>query len=174
MIETLARQGKSIMKYTIRLLKKSDESILWDMFYYAIYVREGEKALPRDIVNLPELSHYVENWGKEGDFGFLAIDEQNTPVGSVWLRQFSEGNEGFGFIDNATPELSIAVIPTYRGRGIGTALMNNIIESYSSKSRISLSVTDVNPARRLYKRFGFNEVSQTGNSITMILDGKDK
>jgi ribosomal protein S18 acetylase RimI-like enzyme len=156
------------MDYIIRRLIPGDEAFLWEMLYQAIYVPEGKPAPPREIVRLPELARYVRGWGDAGDCGFLASDAATSQaVGAAWLRLLAGTNRGFGYVDDATPELSIAVLPEYRGRGIGTQLLVHLLESGCGYSTVSLSVSVGNPAIRLYERFGFEVVGDNGVSLTM-------
>jgi ribosomal protein S18 acetylase RimI-like enzyme len=156
------------MDYIIRRLIPEDEPFLWEMLYQAIYVPEGEPAPPREIVRLPELARYVPGWGDASDCGFLASDaETRQAVGAAWLRLLTGTNRGFGYVDDTTPELSIAVLPEYRGRGIGTQLLVHLLESDCGHSTISLSVSPGNPAIRLYERFGFEVVGKNDASLTM-------
>jgi ribosomal protein S18 acetylase RimI-like enzyme len=156
------------MNYIIQRLTPEDEPFLWEMLYQAIHVPEGEPAPPREIIRLPELARYVQGWGDKGDCGFLASDaEMGQAVGAVWLRLLTGTNRGFGYVDDTTPELSIAVLPEYRGRGIGTQLLVHLFESDCGYSTISLSVSSGNPAIRLYERFGFEIVGSKDTSLTM-------
>ena len=154
--------------YTIKRITKSDEPFLWEMLYHALYVPDGKPPFPREILSEPEIKRYVENWGMPDDVGFIARDG-DKPIGAVWLRKFSEDNQGFGFVSNATPELSIAILPDYRNKGIGTALLNRIFELASEwYEAISLSVSLENPAYKLYERAGFQVVKKTRDSATML------
>jgi ribosomal-protein-alanine N-acetyltransferase len=45
------------------------------------------------------------------------------PIGAAWLRLWSKDEQGYGFVDVHTPELSMAVRPEFRGQGIGTLLL---------------------------------------------------
>ncbi|MGD1950830.1 MAG: GNAT family N-acetyltransferase [Leptolyngbyaceae cyanobacterium] len=151
-----------------RPLTSEDESFLWEMLYQAIYVPEGHSALPREIIQIPELARYVKGWGREGDCGFLSIDETSRqPIGAVWLRLPIGDYKGYGYVDDHTPELSIAVLPNFRNQGAGTQLMTCLFAAACGQSPISLSVSVDNPAVRLYKRFGFEIVSQQDDSLTM-------
>lgn len=155
------------MKCAIRLLTSEDESFLWEMLYQALHIPEGQPALSREIVHIPELARYVRDWGREGDYGFLSSNTTSQPIGAVWLRLPIGEYKGYGYVGDDIPELSIAVVPEYRSQGIGTQLLTHLLASAFSKVPISLSVSVDNPAVRLYKRFGFEIVSRNDESLTM-------
>lgn len=152
----------------IRALTKADEPFLWDMLYQAIYIPKGQSPPPKEVVYQPSLACYVQDWGREGDCGFLASDANGQPVGAIWLRLAQEDCHGYGYVDDNTPELSMALLPDFRGKGIGTQLFERLFTSPCIHPRVSLSVSAKNPARRLYERVGFVEVAQSGDSLTMI------
>jgi hypothetical protein len=82
------------------------------LLYQAIYVLPGQPPVPHEIIRLPELRIYVENWGKPNDIGFIAsLDDR--PVGAVWLRLLTGNPHGYGFVDDSTPELTIALLPVF-------------------------------------------------------------
>ena len=152
----------------IRSLTVADQPSLWEMLYQALYVPEGADPFPRDIVRLPEISRYAEDWGRPDDMGFVAVIDE-TCVGGTWIRLLKSANKGYGYIDETTPELTIAVAPAFRGRGIGTKLLARLMaEAKNRYQAVSLSVSADNPALRLYRRFGFEVVATSGNSLTMI------
>ena len=156
--------------YKIRPLTPLDESFLWEMLYEALYVPQGQPPFPREIIYEPKIRQYVDQWGKSDDMGYLVLD-RDRPVGAAWLRKFNETSRGFGFIDDSTPELSIALLPAYRGRGIGSVLLNRLFELAKERyTSISLSVSKENPARKLYERMGFEVAKQEGESLTMVKD----
>ena len=156
------------MECNIRALTPNDESFLWEMLYQALYVPEGHPALPREIVQIPELAHYVKDWGRQGDYGFLASDPiTGKSIGATWLRLLIGDNKGYGHVDDSTPELSIAVLPEYRGQGVGSQLLAHLLVSECGQSSISLSVSADNPAVRLYQRFGFETIVQSNESLIM-------
>ena len=89
-------------------------------------------------------------------------------IGAVWLRMFKSSNPGYGYINDYIPELSIAVLPQYRGQGIGTHLLTKLFSQVKNQfSAVSLSVSLNNPAFRLYCRFGFEVFAQHNDSLTM-------
>jgi GNAT superfamily N-acetyltransferase len=151
-----------------RVVEPSDEPTLREMLFLAIYVPLGSPAPNDAVVAQPELARYVSSWGRHGDDGILAVAPTGDAVGAAWLRLWSEDDHGYGFIDTKTPEVSVAVRPFLRGRGIGTQLLQRLLqradESYDS---ISLSVSVENPSIRLYQRLGFIPVALDGASITM-------
>lgn len=156
------------MSYIIRSLTPSDEAFLWEMLYQAIYVPPGDKPLPKEIIYLPELVKYVEAW-QTSDIGFVAVLESSLlPIGAVWIRLFNSQNPGYGYINDKTPELSIAVLPEYRKQGIGTQLIIHLLDNIKNVyPAISLSVSLSNPALQLYQRLGFEVVAQLNDSLIM-------
>lgn len=122
------------------------------------------------IMAIPELAHYVTGWPLPGDFGLVALAGAN-PVGVAWLRVFAASDPGYGFVAADVPELSMAVFPDYRGQGVGTVLMNALIDHAGERGlrALSLSVEDNNRARALYERSGFKLVRRDGNSDVMLL-----
>ncbi|MCJ8283027.1 MAG: GNAT family N-acetyltransferase [Rivularia sp. ALOHA_DT_140] len=156
------------MSYIIRPLEPSDESFLWEILYQAIYIPTGTTPLPREIIYQPELAKYVQDW-KTNDIGLIAILESNqTPIGATWIRLFNINNPGYGYINDETPELSIAVLPEYRNQGIGTRLLLDLLEIIKNLyPAVSLSVSADNRALKLYQRLDFEVISQFDNSVTM-------
>jgi ribosomal protein S18 acetylase RimI-like enzyme len=146
-----------------------------------LYVAAGldEAGTPPDAMRAnPSFARYVEGWGRGHDAGVLAVDEATgRPVGAAWMRLLTGERRGYGWVDDATPELAIAVLPAYRGRGIGTRLLSALIAAARrSYPALSLSVRATNPAARLYRRLGFEPVPGTevanrprGTSVTMKL-----
>jgi GNAT superfamily N-acetyltransferase len=160
------------MSWHVRPIGQGDAHTLEEMLYQAIHVPPGEDAPPRDVIKLPELARYIQGWGRDGDLGLLAIeDESGRPIGAAWLRLLRGDERGYGHVDDATPELSIAIVPEQRGHGIGTRLLGALIARARGRyTAISLSAGATNPAIRLYQRFGFAVVRAEGASLVMRLD----
>lgn len=156
------------MKYQIRELTPADQPFLWEMLYQSLYVPKGRAPFERSVTNQPAIAKYVEGWGRQDDSGFVALTEDYQPVGAVWLRLLKNEEKGFGYVDDKTPELGVAVLPEYRGKGVGTNLLSRLIRAIEdSYECISLSVASANPAVRLYQRLGFRVVGECGGSVTM-------
>lgn len=116
------------------------------------------------------LVRYVEEWPREGDAGVIAEDEEGV-VGAAWFRRFALDRPGFGFIDESIPEVSVAVAPGWRGRGVGSRLLTALIEVARERGfeGLSLSVESRNRAVHLYRRLGFLVVLEENDSYTMRL-----
>lgn len=158
------------MTFTIRPLTAADEPFLWEMLYQAIHVPEGQAPPPRSILQEPRIAHYVAGWGHQpGDLGFAAVDAAARPVGATWLRLFTPADPGYGYVDDKTPELSIAMLPGYRGKGLGSRLINTLLEAARGQyAAVSLSVAPDNAAMRLYERLGFVTVGEEEGSLVMV------
>ena len=154
----------------IRPLTPSDEPFLWEALYHAIHVPPGEAPPPREVIDLPELASYVSGWMEHPDDLGFGAEVNGALIGAVWLQRWTEDTHGYGFVDAATPELTIAVLPGYRGQGVGTQLVRRVLDAAAARfAAVSLSVSLTNPARRLYEREGFVAIGEIeGDSITMI------
>jgi GNAT superfamily N-acetyltransferase len=59
--------------------------------------------------------------------------------------------------------VDILLLPEWRGRGIGTALMQAVMaEARAAGKAVTIAVEKYNPAQQLYRRLGFREVSDEG------------
>ncbi|MGB5897493.1 MAG: N-acetyltransferase, partial [Geitlerinemataceae cyanobacterium] len=141
-------------------LRLEDEPFLWEMLFEAAHLAEEGETSVQAAMKHPQIAKYVRDWGKATDIGFGAIDRTtHQKIGAAWLRLFPETDRGYGYIDDRTPELSIAVLPAYRGQGVGTRLLVRLLDAAKTLyPAVSLSVRRDNPAMRLYRRMGFQVV----------------
>jgi ribosomal protein S18 acetylase RimI-like enzyme len=138
----------------------NDVRFLRDMLRHAYYWRDLAEGLP--------VSRYVDRWGRAGDRAVVALEGMH-PVGAAWYRLFPRDAPGYGFVDEETPELTIAVSPARRGKGVGSALLEELLarareDGYQA---LSLSVRGDEPARELYERYGFEKVGEDEGAWTM-------
>ena len=128
--------------FIIREIQESDQDFLFEMLYQSIYIKPGSNPPDRNIIELPEIKKYVENWGKEKDIGFIAVDSiSGLRIGAIRLRYFNSKNKGYGYISDNIPEIGIAVDYQHRGKGVGSFLIKKFIcETLDFISNISLSV----------------------------------
>ncbi len=154
--------------FRVRKVKKTDEPILREMLYQALYVPPGEAPFPRSVIHKPEIKRYVEDWGRPDDHGVVAV-HRGKSIGAAWMRLLVGQDRGFGYVDDFTPELSIAVLPAYRGKEAGTKLLGRLMDiAQSHFHSVCLSVAFNNPAFHLYQRFGFETVKSEGTSHIMV------
>ncbi len=153
----------------IREMRNDESYFLADMLHMAIFIPEGHDPLPKDIVKDKSLAKYIDHWGKDKYDIALVAESGQQLVGAIWGRLFPEENQGFGFVDTTTPELSMAIQPEFRSRGIGTELIRAIVAAYQKLgvACLSLSVDKANKASQLYQRLGFEIVEETKTAWTM-------
>jgi ribosomal protein S18 acetylase RimI-like enzyme len=115
------------------------------------------------------LSRYVDNWGRPGDVAVIAHETGNR-VGAAWLRLFRQSEPGYGFVDENTPELSIAVVPSRRRHGLGQELMDALLEAARAAGygAVSLSVEADSAAVGFYDRNGFTHVREQDGGLVML------
>ena len=84
---------------------------------------------------------------------FLLVSHLTTPIGRIYIDR-SMGD--ICIVD-------IALLPAWRGRGIGRALLDEVCEEARAGGRaINLQVELNNPAYRLYIRMGFVCIENRG------------
>jgi len=157
--------------FLIRNGVKEDEDFLWEMLYQAIFIPEGQSRPSRDILNEPNIAQLLKGWGRKGDLSLIATTPEHRSIGAAWFRLFNKTNKTYGYIDENTPLLGMALHPDYRGRGIGKALLGELLKvaKEAGFSSVSLSVDPNNPALHLYDKFGFKKVGVDGTSWNMVV-----
>ncbi len=155
--------------YYFEKLEAKDLSFFKEMLYLAIYVAEDEKKPPKSLLEQPALRIYYEHWGKEGDEGII-VRTNDEKLGAIWCRLFAANEKGYGYVDEHTPEMGIAIREDWRNRGLGSKLIDLMVETLRKKGlqQLSLSVDKRNPAIELYRRKGFRTVKIDGHSFTML------
>lgn len=159
------------MNYTIRQIKESEYAVLDDFLYEAIFIPEGVTPPPRDIINQPELQVYVKDFGNLPDDHCLVAEVDGKIVGAVWVRIMDD----YGHVDEHTPSFAISLYPEYRGFGIGTELMRQMLMLLKQRGyhRASLAVQKANYAVKMYRRVGFIIVDENEEEYIMTVDLTD-
>lgn len=94
--------------------------------------------------------HYLTHYANPA---FDVIEAAGTPMGRLYIDRQAD----------AMRMIDIALLPEWRGRGIGTALMGAVLaEARATGREIGISVEKFNPALRLYQRLGFREYADDG------------
>ena len=138
------------MKYTIREMTAQEYPLLDDFLYEAIFVPEGVDPPSNSIITAPELLVYVKGFGASKDDFALVAEVENKIIGAVWVRIMND----YGHIDDKTPSLAISLYKKYRGQGIGSSLikeMLSLLQVHDYKC-VSLSVQKANYAAKLYQK----------------------
>jgi GNAT superfamily N-acetyltransferase len=146
----------------LRAVDQQDTRFLRDMLRHAYHWRIAQDP------DLP-VFRYVQNWGRRGDAGVIASAGPNA-YGAAWYRLFPASAPGFGFVDEETPEVTMAVVPSQRGRGTGGELLEALLERARADgfSRISLSAEPGQTG--FYEKHGFREVRHEDRTVTMVAD----
>jgi ribosomal protein S18 acetylase RimI-like enzyme len=70
--------------------------------------------------------------------------------------------------DEALLIVDITLLPQFRGRGVGTRLLEPLLEEASAAGRfVRIHVEQTNPAMSLYRRLGFEPVREVGIYLEM-------
>jgi GNAT superfamily N-acetyltransferase len=145
----------------IRQAGAQDVRFLRDMLKHAYHWRlNADPDLP--------VARYVNNWGRPGDAGIIAWE--NGPIGAAWYRVFKAQEPGFGFVDEQTPELTIAVVPSRRGSGLGGQLMQALLDRARQEGHNQISLSAEKGLTGLYERYGFRPVEEKDGTVTMKAD----
>lgn len=156
------------MDYIIREMRKEEHCLLSNFLYEAIYIPDGVEPPPKSIINSPELQEYIFEFGKRKHDKALVAETQRKIVGAIWVRIMND----YGHIDNDTPSLAMSVSKEYRGLGIGSSLLKELLSALKSVgySKISLSVQKANYAVKMYKQAGFTVVDENSEEYIMVVN----
>lgn len=154
--------------YVIRSLREDETHLLKDFLYEAIFIPPGAELPPRDIIEKPELRVYTDGFGTRKGDNCLVADIGGRAVGAVWTRIMDD----YGHVDDETPSFAISLYREYRGMGIGTRLMREMLSLLREKGyrRASLAVQKANYAVKMYKSTGFETVDENDEEYIMVCD----
>ena len=152
----------------IRKIRKEEYYLLEDFLYEAIFIPDGAKKPSKEIIKNAELQVYIKNFGNYKDDNCVVAEYDNKIVGACWTRIMND----YGHIDNETPSFAISLYEEYRGKGIGTELMKNMLMLLKSKGykKASLSVQKNNYAVKMYEKVGFKVVNENDEEYIMLCE----
>ena len=154
----------------IRVAGEEDLPHLKHALYEAIAWNPERELPPYEfVIEHPELARYHAGWGRPGDLAVIAED-RDVVVGASLCRLFTDDDHGHGYVDDETPELAIAVWDGHRGRGIGTRLIEALEDLARAEGfeQLTSSVDTDNPARGLYGRVGYLELTVDDDGVRML------
>ncbi len=155
----------------LRKSQPSDMPFLREMLYEAVFWRDSaEKPSLEQGLDYPEVRKALAGWGKRDRDTAVVATLDSIPVGAAWCRFWTDSNSIRGYVDKDTPVLVIAVHRDYRHRGIGTSMIEWLIDHASKHSiqRLSLAVSKDNYAINLYRQQGFREHIDKGDWFIMV------
>jgi len=156
------------MNFIIRPIKDSEIHLLEDFIYEAIFIRKGENKPPRNIIENEDLQVYIRDFGKLKDDNCVVAEHDNKVIGACWTRIMND----YGHIDDETPSFAISLYEKYRNHGIGTKLMNEMLNLLKEKGykKTSLAVQKDNYASKMYEKLGFSIIKETEEEYIMVYD----
>jgi GNAT superfamily N-acetyltransferase len=143
----------------LRPADQQDTRFLRDMVRHAYHWRMGDPDLP--------VFRYVKNWGRPVDAGVIASSGPNA-YGAAWYRVFPADAPGFAFVDEQTPEVTIAVVPSHRGKGTGGELLEALLERARADGFSQISLSAEPGQTGFYEKHGFQELKRENGTVTMI------
>ena len=156
------------MAVEIRKMRADESGLLPGFLYEAIFIPEGVQPPDKDIVERPELRVYYDGFGTgKADFCVVAEDTvEGRVIGAAWSRIMND----YGHVDDETPSIAISLYKEYRGRGIGTDMLAELLGLLESEgfTKVSLAVQKANYAVRMYMKAGFVAVSESGEEFLMV------
>ena len=134
------------MNKELYFLRSSENKIVTDMLKY---------AYSEDMENLNIYSDFYGLTTK--DLGLYALVD-NKIAGAIWSRELNG--------DNDTPVLSVAILPEFRAKEIGSFMMNQFLqEAGAVYEQITIDITHKPKAISFYKKFGFEKIQDSDNLV---------
>lgn len=155
----------------IREMQQAEYPLLDNFLYEAIFILDGVEPPPKSIIYRPELQVYISEFGKSKHDIALVADINGKIAGAVWVRIMND----YGHIDDKTPSFAISVYKEYRGKGIGTALMREMLAILKKRGykQASLSVQKKNFAAEMYRKLGFKTIDENEEEYLMVKKLRD-
>lgn len=110
-----------------------------------------------EAMDIPWIRDYVDDWGREGDYGLIAVGPDGQDIGAAWYRHYS------GSLHIRPYELTIAVREEDRRKHVGEALLKNLLAHADEEGigRLGLQVGEDNvAAMSMYRKLGFDVVGE--------------
>jgi GNAT superfamily N-acetyltransferase len=133
----------------ISFLRRLYASTRWDELALTDWTDTQKLAFADSQFGLQR--HHYRTYYPTSDWGVL--EDHGVPAGRLYIYR----NVG------KLEVLDVALLPEWRGRGIGTALMEWVCEqALATGQTVTIAVEKFNRAQALYRRLGFREVADEG------------
>jgi ribosomal protein S18 acetylase RimI-like enzyme len=151
-----------------RSLDASDQDKLWHWLQIALWDPPPAGLRPIEVLQAEGVRIYAENWGRPSDVGVVARVE-GADAGACWMRLLPPG-VGVASIDEATPQLGIALEPEFQHKGYGRPLMLEALAAarLAGHRQVALTVHPENPAQYMYERCGFRKIGLRNSFHLMV------
>ena len=138
-------------------------------------ITEADQAFLRELYASTRAQEMaMVPWSPEEKHAFLSL--QFEAQHKFYMEQFPdarfdlllEGGKPVGrlYLDVRDEEhrlIDIALLPEYRGRGLGRRLMQDVLDEAAQEGKlVRIHVEQNNPAMRLYDRLGFRKIEDQG------------
>jgi ribosomal protein S18 acetylase RimI-like enzyme len=156
---------------SFRPLTAADQGRLWHWLHVALWDPPPAGLRPPEVLQAPGVRVYAEDWGRPSDVGLVA-QVDGADAGACWMRLLPAG-VGLAFVDEATPQLGIALEPAFQHQGYGRPLMLAALAAarQAGYRQVSLTVHPENPAQFMYERCGFAKVGTRCGFHLMVAGG---
>jgi len=143
------------MNQELYFLRSTEQYLAKELLYYAAHLEQSDKSLD----DFPELKQYEEHFGScHGDIGVYILSDAKV-AGAAWVRILPNGK---AYVNNDTPELTLAIKPDFKNKSIDTALLQQLfIETSKLYSQVSVSVRDIPSEIKFYEELGFVKCENT-------------
>jgi ribosomal protein S18 acetylase RimI-like enzyme len=160
----LAAQGFTLRPETeadVPFLRRLYVSTRWEELAPVVDWSEAQKIAFLESQFGLQRRHYL-TYFQAAEFSVL--EQNGVPAGRLYIDREAA----------ALHVVDISLLPEWRGRGTGTALLQAVCaEACAAGKKASIMVEKFNPALRLYRRLGFREVADTGAYWTMEWSAAD-
>lgn len=155
-------QDKSI---SLKLFSERDIPFLKKVYFST---REEELKQIKDWNEEMKIAFLTQQFNAQHDYyqknyiggKFFVIEKNKERVGRLYYTENFEGT--IRIID-------IAILPRYQNKGIGSEILEGVFERAKAiEQPVTIHVESFNPAMNLYKRLGFQKISET-NGVYHLL-----
>ncbi|HJS20764.1 MAG TPA: GNAT family N-acetyltransferase [Anaerolineales bacterium] len=158
----LHREGSSIMMISLRPVAEADIDFLFSVYAstrtdemnLVDWNTEQQEAFLRMQFNA-QSQFYIANY-LGAEFQVITLNDQ--PIGRLYIHTR----------EDEIRIMDIALLPEYRNLGIGSVLLQGILERGKNLHLpVTIHVEQFNPAMRLYQRMGFRQKEDKGVYLLM-------
>ncbi|MER3354125.1 MAG: GNAT family N-acetyltransferase [Hoeflea sp. D1-CHI-28] len=112
-----------------------------------------DAAQKRDFLEMQFHAQHAHYQAHYPDAAWLVVEHGNQPAGRLYIEEWP----------SELRIIDIALMPAFRGRGLGAALLRDIMEKAETvRKAVGIHVEKANPAMRLYHRLGFRTIEDKG------------